>query len=656
MKFEPLPKHFFHSLKFKMLVGFVLMFACIGMMNWISMDRLQAFEDTTIHNTQVQMPALEAAALIQTQVAKLSGLVAAMTEVDSQAKVRILSAEIDQLLVGIKQQLARLEESKSATHLIMILKKLNTSLDATQHSQNQYILQNKHIKSSLDSILTNSLKNMEQGDLRQRRIWMQIVHETTLLSKHTRLFEVVASERKIKAMLSKKQASQNLSSPANQLVLKQIVGDVGLFYQLKEREARRNQLAGISTQNQILLDSITENILRLFDQKSQEVNKGANELIATINQARFNYFVIVAFGLILFILSLLYLKEILFTRLILLSNLIRSGNLTKVNLKKFDLKNEIGDIAFQLSNYLTTIDEQRNQLKQASEQLANVIKFSKLRIAIIQDEIIVYHNQSFPRLFDRTEMENIRELPADIANAIMKKGPVRHTSSIILRSFHSEVWQRWFDISSVTILWEGQECSLISLVDVTDRENAAREFKETISLVEKESQKDSLTGLYNRKVYTQTLDLLTKQAANESFAMLVCDIDNFKSYNDCYGHQSGDDALRAVAQTIAGFCRQNDVAIRYGGEEFLLVLFNRSQESINDIGNRILEQVYDLDIPHKESEYKRVTISVGAAIKDDKSSLQPRACFELADQRLYIAKRNGRNQLIDQSKSMQLEG
>jgi diguanylate cyclase (GGDEF)-like protein len=138
--------------------------------------------------------------------------------------------------------------------------------------------------------------------------------------------------------------------------------------------------------------------------------------------------------------------------------------------------------------------------------------------------------------------------------------------------------------------------------------------------------------------------------------MLVCDIDNFKSYNDNYGHQSGDDALRAVAQTVASFCRQNDVAIRYGGEEFLLVLFNRSLESVNDIGNRILKQVYELNIPHEESEYKRVTISIGAAIKDSKSSLQPRACFELADQRLYIAKRNGRNQLIDQSKSMQLEG
>lgn len=656
MKFEPLPKHFFHSLKFKMLVGFVLMFACIAMMNWISMDRLQAFEDTTVHNTHVQLPALEAAALIQTQVAKLSGLVTAMTTVDSQAKVRILSSEIDQLLVGIKQQLARLEENKSVTHLLAILKKLSTSLDATQYAQNQRILQNKHLRSSLNDILKNSLKSMEQGDLHQRRIWMPIVHEITLMSTQTRLFEVVASERKIKTLLTKYQASSYLLASSSQSLLKQIVGDVGLFYQLKEKETQRNQLASISTQNQILLDSITENILRLFDQKSQEVNKGANELIATINQARFNYFVIVTFGLILFLLSLLYLKEILFTRLIVLSNLIRSGNLTKINLKSFDLKNEIGDIAFQLSNYLTTIDEQRNQLKQASEQLANVIKFSKLRIAIIQNEEIVYHNQSFPRLFDQTEMKSIRELPADIANAIMKKGPVRHTSSIILRSFHSEVWQRWFDISSVTILWEGQESSLVSLVDVTDRENAAREFKETISLVEKESQKDGLTGLYNRKVYTQTLDLLTKQASSESFAMLVCDIDNFKSYNDNYGHQSGDDALRAVAQTIASFCRQNDVAIRYGGEEFLLVLFNRSLESINDIGNRILEQVYELNIPHEESEYKRVTISIGAAVKDSKSCLQPRACFELADQRLYIAKRNGRNQLIDQRKSMQLEG
>lgn len=653
MKFEAIPKHFFHSLKFKMLAGFVLMFACIGMMNWISMDRLQAFENTSVHNTQVQLPALEAAALIQTQVAKLSGLVTALTRTSSQAKVRILSTDINGLLVGIKQQLARLQENKSADHLLSILEELSTSLESTAYIQNQHILQNKSLTTSLNNILDNALRKMETSELQERQVWMPIVREMALLSTQTRLFEIVASERRIKAILTQQEL---LLEAESQSLLKRIVGDVGLFYQLKESVSKRNQLASITTQNKILLDSITENILRLFDQKSQEVNKDSGELIATIDQARFNYFVIVAFGLILFILSLLYLKEILFSRLIVLSNLIRSGNLTKVNLKKFDLKNEIGDIAFQLSNYLTTIDEQRNQLKQASEQLANVIKFSKLRIAIIQDEQIIYHNQSFPRLFDRTEMTSIRELPSDIGKAISKKGPVSHTSSIILRNYHSEVWQRWFDVSSVTILWEGKESSLVSLVDVTERENAAREFKETISLVEKESQKDALTGLYNRRVYAQMLEQLTQQVSNDSFAMLVCDIDNFKSYNDCYGHQMGDDALRAVAQSIASFCRQNDVAIRYGGEEFLLILLNRSEDAVKDIAKRILQRVYDLNIPHKESEYKRVTVSMGIAIKDDISSLQPRACFELADQRLYIAKRNGRNQLVDQSKSMQLEG
>ena len=656
MKFEPLPKHFFHSLKFKMFVGFVLMFACIGMMNWISMDRLQAFEDTTVYNSKVQLPALEATALMQTQVAQLSGLMNEITWVDSQAKIRILSADIEMLLTGISQQLARLQEDDSALHLLAILNKLDMSLEATAHIQKENIIKKKQLQLSLRSLLTDTLKNIEQGNLSQRQIWGPIAHELSLLTSHTRLFEVIASENKIKNIISQHKTSPTLLDVQNQSLLKQIVGDVGLFYQFKEREDKRNQLASITTQNKILLDSITENTLRLFDQKSQEVNKEASDLISTIDQARFNYFVIITFGLILFVLSLLYLKEILFSRLIVLSNLIRSGNLTKMNLQKFDLKNEIGDIAFQLSNYLNTIEDQRNQLKQASDQLANVIKFSKLRIAIIQGDRILYHNQSFPRLFDRAEMTHIGELPAEIANAIMKAERSNHTNSIILRSFHSEVWQRWFDISSVTILWEGKESNLVSLVDVTDRENAALEFKETISLVEKESQKDALTGLYNRKVYKQTLEQLLQQAHNDTFAMLVCDIDNFKTYNDCYGHQSGDEALRAVAQTMASFGRQNDVAIRYGGEEFLLVLFNRDHEEVSEIGRSIIKHVYELNIPHQESEFARVTVSIGIASKEENSNLHPRACFELADQRLYIAKRNGRNQLVDRSKSMQLEG
>lgn len=656
MKFESLPKHFFHSLKFKMLFGFVLMFACIGMMNWISMDRLQTFEDTIVHNTQTQLPVLEAASLMQSQVTRLSGLVTEMSAVKSAAKVRILSSEINILLKGMEKQLGRLGDHKSALHLLAILEKLSISLEVTVHTQNQHILQNQLLMLNVRQILSRALSSMEEGNLLHRKIWVPIIQEVSLLSSHTRLFEIAASEKKIKRIIMQYKDTQHLSETVDQSLLQQIMGDVGLFYQFKEREEKRKELASISTQNQILLDNMTENSLRLFDQKSQEVKQETNDLISTIEQARFNYFVIIAFGLALFVLSLLYLKDILFTRLIMLSNLIRSGNLTKINLQKFDLKNEIGDIAFQLSNYLTTIDSQRNQLKQASEQLANVIKFSKLRIAIVQGDKIVYHNQSFPRLFDRTEIHSVATLPAEIANAIMKSGAIKHASSIILKSYYSESWQRWFDISSVNILWEGKVSNLVSLVDVTDRENAAKEFKETISLVEKESQKDALTGLYNRKIYPPTLELLAQQSQNESFAMLVCDIDNFKAYNDNYGHQSGDDALRAVAQTIASFCHQKDVAIRYGGEEFLLVLFNRTYEEANEVGRRIIQQVYELNIAHKHSEFKRVTLSIGTANKDEELAVNPSACFELADQRLYIAKRNGRNQLVDHSKTMELEG
>jgi diguanylate cyclase (GGDEF)-like protein len=111
-----------------------------------------------------------------------------------------------------------------------------------------------------------------------------------------------------------------------------------------------------------------------------------------------------------------------------------------------------------------------------------------------------------------------------------------------------------------------------------------------------------------------------------------------------------------VAQTIASFCQHKDVALRYGGEEFLLVLFDRSPEDVSDIAQRIINQVHDLNIIHKTSEFKRVTVSIGVAIKDEPTVTHPRACFELADQRLYIAKRSGRNQLIDQSTSLELEG
>jgi diguanylate cyclase (GGDEF)-like protein len=168
-------------------------------------------------------------------------------------------------------------------------------------------------------------------------------------------------------------------------------------------------------------------------------------------------------------------------------------------------------------------------------------------------------------------------------------------------------------------------------------------------LIAELAQRDPLTGTKNRRVFDEHLELLWQQAVvNErSLAILLVDIDHFKAYNDFYGHQAGDHALRQVAQTIQKSVRRPlDILTRYGGEEFAALLYDADGEQAREIAERIRVTVGELNIEHRASgPFSRVTISIGVAAIVPTAERSPRGAVQLADQALYAAKVQGRNRV-----------
>lgn len=160
---------------------------------------------------------------------------------------------------------------------------------------------------------------------------------------------------------------------------------------------------------------------------------------------------------------------------------------------------------------------------------------------------------------------------------------------------------------------------------------------------------DRLTGIANRSAIINYLEKeKNRSARNERpLGLLMLDIDFFKNYNDHYGHVGGDGCLNSVAQAIsAGLLRPGDMAGRYGGEEFLCVLPEISREGLMEVGNRILEAVRNLEIPHANSEISdRVTISAGATCVVPGHDQLSMDLVEQADRALYVSKKAGRNKL-----------
>ena len=159
--------------------------------------------------------------------------------------------------------------------------------------------------------------------------------------------------------------------------------------------------------------------------------------------------------------------------------------------------------------------------------------------------------------------------------------------------------------------------------------------------------RDGLTGLKNRGAFDDYFPRMWQQALRDrrSIALLLIDVDHFKPYNDRYGHQAGDQALRRVAQVVQGFARRPlDIAARYGGEEFVLALFDLNADNVSEMADQLRKSIHALNITHEDSPTALfVTASIGVAIVGPRIGRNPEGAVQVADEALYSAKRSGRN-------------
>jgi diguanylate cyclase (GGDEF)-like protein len=162
--------------------------------------------------------------------------------------------------------------------------------------------------------------------------------------------------------------------------------------------------------------------------------------------------------------------------------------------------------------------------------------------------------------------------------------------------------------------------------------------------------RDGLTGIQNRRMFDQHIQRVWQQAVREQkrVAVLLADIDCFKDYNDRYGHQAGDECLRAVAVSLSQCARRPlDFVARYGGEEFALVLYEASREYVAEVLTRIQRSIAELNIPHEASRVaSRLTVSIGAAFILPTGNRTHEGLIQLADEALYSAKEEGRNRVV----------
>jgi diguanylate cyclase (GGDEF)-like protein len=158
---------------------------------------------------------------------------------------------------------------------------------------------------------------------------------------------------------------------------------------------------------------------------------------------------------------------------------------------------------------------------------------------------------------------------------------------------------------------------------------------------------DPLTGLYNRHYLETSLDRLvagTKRRGTR-ICILMCDLDHFKNVNDTYGHDAGDKVLQQLARIFMNNVRETDFVIRFGGEEFMILLVDCDSRTARDMAERIRAQV-ERDKFHIPGHSIRMTISIGTSIFPQRPGQDIWDSFKAADIALYRAKEGGRNKVV----------
>jgi diguanylate cyclase (GGDEF)-like protein/PAS domain S-box-containing protein len=322
-------------------------------------------------------------------------------------------------------------------------------------------------------------------------------------------------------------------------------------------------------------------------------------------------------------------------------------------------------------------EELQNRLRLLMDHSSDVIILTdleghRLYVSPAIREVIGIEPEQFLRL---TWRDYVHELDRDeVGQQIEEAQSTRSSCVLVFRARHSAghaVWiearmkyfrDRTFDLMQVekdsgvqrNCGAEGDEGFVVTMRDISARRRAELELESANTELASLIRKDSLTGLANRRRFDEVLAEAWAKALAGGWpiAVLMIDVDHFKQFNDCYGHQRGDLCLRDVAAAIiTGLFHPDDVAARYGGEEFAVILPRTTTDNAALVAERIRRAVQELRRPHAATPQGLLTVSVGVAAAYPVNHGDPLAVVRAADEALYTSKNEGRNRttLLDVS-------
>jgi diguanylate cyclase (GGDEF)-like protein len=295
------------------------------------------------------------------------------------------------------------------------------------------------------------------------------------------------------------------------------------------------------------------------------------------------------------------------------------------------------DIQIQIQNQIYMIEELLKNAKDIS--FLNNSNFSQILLQSQKEEIRYIKKELL-------ETKTIHLSGLEIFNRITKNIDFLNQLYIknmqkLMKIYNNEIMQK-SHIQSLIILI----CILSIIIVIAINFFYFSKIQKYIKEVEHLNIIDPMTQLYNRRFLENFIEKFISQVQrqNEYFSILMIDIDFFKKVNDTYGHDVGDKVIIAVANVLQENIRKSDLAIRYGGEEFMVLLHYADKEAAYTIANKLKEKFAQIEFETKKGSFsKTLSIGISEFPKDNNSIWE---CIKLADEALYVAKTSGRDKVV----------
>lgn len=316
----------------------------------------------------------------------------------------------------------------------------------------------------------------------------------------------------------------------------------------------------------------------------------------------------------------------------------------------------------QLNTQNEILFSYKEQIEELNQRLAKKIKIKSKQLQGYLDIIdnyvitsqtdkegtITYASEAFCQISGYTKEELIGEnhriirhpdMPSELFIELwntISAGKIWHGE---IKNRKSDGGDYWVDTTITPNIEEGEIVGYTAIRhDISDKK-----------LIEEMAITDSMTGLYNRRFYTQTIneEMNRVKRHGSSLVLMMLDVDNFKLYNDNYGHQAGDSVLNQVANVLKFYTsRSGEYAFRLGGEEFGILVSDMHEDGSLDLAERIRNAIEMLEIQHEKNDASPfVSISIGIALYYSDSMITSDELYKEADNQLYHAKNSGRNRV-----------